>query len=84
MEQKYDCGRPQKVRNTMTRVEAINQANKLAVEWEMSFEETIKDLMIEFYECAGFYLEQIEDELAPMNKTELLEAFYNTFCLGNK
>ena len=68
----------------MSRADAINQVKELSAEWEMSFEETVRDVIIDFYVAAGFYEEQIVNELAPMGEAELMEAFFNTFCVGSR
>lgn len=44
-------------------------------EYNLSQREALMDILMEFYEAAGFYREALEAEFTPMSDDELMKAY---------
>lgn len=59
----------------MTRKEAIQEINYLATIESVSFETMLKGSLMDFYECAGFWSDKVEEEVNAMTEDQLLDAY---------
>ena len=60
----------------MPKAEAIMEINNFAVDWDCSFEEALRGIVMNDFVCAGFREEQVEAEFGSMNEEELLNVFF--------
>ena len=66
----------------MTREEIITDIANLATEYNCSFEETLRGIIINDCVCGGYRQDVIERLFAPMGLEELLDAFYKKYGDG--
>lgn len=54
-----------------------NELVKLAEEWNRTIYEVMYELVFEFYLSAGFWKEELEEELSSLSEAELLKVYCN-------
>ena len=60
----------------MTKVEMrIDELAEYCLEFDCSEHEALYEILFEFYSCAGFAEEPLEEELASMSDEELMNAY---------